>query len=65
MYLQVQYLCDDRIPQSVYEDCPNVEQCYLDAMQQSIDGTGMCTTSEEAMADNTDTSNTSMCACDR
>ena len=67
MYVQVQYVCDDRIPQSAYEICllQNVEQCYLDAMQQSIDGTGICTTSEETIADNTDTSITSMCACDR
>ena len=42
-------------------------QCFLDAMQQSTDSTnpGICTTNEEAMADNTDSSETSACACDR
>ena len=65
--ITVQYLCDDRIPQSIYEDCQSQwdENCYLAAMQQSIDQTGICTTTDEMMADNTDTSNTSMCACDR
>ena len=65
--LTIQVLCDDRIPQSVYETCllQNDFQCYIDAMQQSTDSSGICTTSEEMMADNFDTSNTSMCACDR
>ena len=67
MFLTVQHLCDDRIPQSIYEICLQQwdDACYLDAMQQSIDQTGICFTAEEMMADNTDTSNTSMCACDR
>jgi len=70
--LIIQFLCDDRIPQSAYESCESCDvtcpqgsdQCYIDAMQQSTDGSGICSTVWEMMEDSTDSSNTSMCACD-
>lgn len=64
--LTIQYLCDDRVPQSIYEECQSVaiDECYFHAMEQSIDGTGICFSVEEMEADN-DFSNTSPCACDR
>ena len=64
--MSIQFFCDDRIPQQAVESCQQwSEQCYIDAMQQSTDGSGICFTVEEMMADSTDSSNTSMCACDR
>jgi len=63
--LSIQLLCDDRIPQPAVESCQQLDlQCYIDAMQQSTDGSGICSTLEEMKADSTDSSNTSMCACD-
>ena len=65
-FLSIQFLCDDRIPQPAVELCQQWnDQCYIDAMQQSTDGSGICSTVEEMMADSSDSSNTSMCACDR
>ena len=60
-----QFLCDDRIPESAWSSCENWDlDCYINAMMQSTDGTGICTMPDEMESDNTDTSNQSMCACD-
>lgn len=56
-----------KVPESSWVNCnsaADVNQCFLDAMQDSTGG-GICTTDDEAMADNTDPSETSACACDR
>ena len=56
-----------KVPEDAWINCNSagdVNQCFLDAMQQSTSD-GKCTTDDEAMADNTDPSITSACACDR
>ena len=53
-----------KVPEAAWSGCGSNNQCFLDAMTQSTDGTGICTTDAEAMAD-TDGSITSACACDR
>lgn len=65
--LSIAYECDDRIPEPAWQDClqQQSDQCFLDVMTLSTDGTGICSSIDEMMLDNTDASNQSMCACDR
>ena len=53
-----------KVPETAWGSCGNDDNCWLGATSQSLDGTGECTTIDQAMAD-TSSAETSDCACDR